>query len=130
MVLWVLFAVLAAAVVWAVTRPLLAAAEAGPGTDSELAVYRDQLAEIEAEEGALATYFVNPHCTFYNLLEPEISALVRRIRDLGHVVLDVHVAQLIALQGRHAAEMGLDEQGQACSGRWSDCGHSVHSSAL
>src|SRR5262245_26060222 len=49
MVLWVLFAVLAAAVVWAVTRPLLAPAEAAPDTDSELAVYRDQLAEIEAE---------------------------------------------------------------------------------
>jgi cytochrome c-type biogenesis protein CcmH len=49
MVLWVLFAVLAAAVVWAVTRPLLAPSTAADATDSELAVYRDQLAEIEAE---------------------------------------------------------------------------------
>lgn len=50
MVLWILFAVLAAAVVWAVTRPLLAEAAAGAApTDSEVAVYRDQLAEIEAE---------------------------------------------------------------------------------
>ena len=50
MVLWVLFAVLAAAVVWAVTRPLLAQAPAEPlADDSEIAVYRDQLAEIEAE---------------------------------------------------------------------------------
>lgn len=43
-----------------------------------------RLAEIEAEEGAVATYFVNPRCTFYNLLEPEISSLVSRIRDCGH----------------------------------------------
>jgi cytochrome c-type biogenesis protein CcmH len=49
MVLWVLFAVLAAAVVWAVTRPLLASGASTIATDSELAVYRDQLAEIEAE---------------------------------------------------------------------------------
>lgn len=50
MVLWTLFAILAAAVVWAVTRPLFAQAPAqAPANDSELAVYRDQLAEIEAE---------------------------------------------------------------------------------
>ena len=49
MVLWVLFAVLAAAVVWAVTRPLLAPGPSSATPDSELAVYRDQLAEIEAE---------------------------------------------------------------------------------
>lgn len=50
MVLWILFAVLAAAVVWAVTRPLLDdRATAGAADDSEIAVYRDQLREIEAE---------------------------------------------------------------------------------
>ncbi len=49
MVLWVLFAVLAAAVVWAVTRPLLAPGPSTATADSELAVYRDQLAEIETE---------------------------------------------------------------------------------
>ncbi|KAB2937481.1 MAG: c-type cytochrome biogenesis protein CcmI [Hyphomicrobium sp.] len=50
MMLWVLFAVLAAAVVWAVTRPLLASTPTTlPTDDGELAVYRDQLAEIEAE---------------------------------------------------------------------------------
>jgi cytochrome c-type biogenesis protein CcmH len=57
MVLWIGFAVLASAVVWAVTRPLLAAREsAAPAPDSELAVYKDQLAEIEAErsEGLIA----------------------------------------------------------------------------
>ncbi|MHC2333172.1 hypothetical protein [Bradyrhizobium sp. USDA 4454] len=44
------------------------------------------LAEIEAEEGAVATYFVNPHCPFHNLLEPQIMALVRRIAGLGHEI--------------------------------------------
>lgn len=43
-----------------------------------------RLAEIEAEEGAVATYFLNPRCVFYNLLEPEIARLVARIRALGH----------------------------------------------
>jgi len=45
-----------------------------------------RLAEIEAAEGIVATYFVNPRCMFYNLLEPEIAALVHRIRDLGHEI--------------------------------------------
>jgi cytochrome c-type biogenesis protein CcmH len=49
MLLWIGFAVLAAAVVWAVTRPLLANDNGTPANDSELAVYRDQLAEIDAE---------------------------------------------------------------------------------
>lgn len=45
-----------------------------------------RLAEIEAESGAVATYFVNPRCAFYNLLEPEILSLVDRIRSLGHEI--------------------------------------------
>jgi cytochrome c-type biogenesis protein CcmH len=50
MLLWIGFAALAAAVTWAVTRPLLARSNgAAPAPDSELAVYRDQLAEIESE---------------------------------------------------------------------------------
>ena len=50
MLLWIGFAVLAAAVVWAVTRPLLANdSGAAAANDFELAVYRDQLAEIETE---------------------------------------------------------------------------------
>jgi cytochrome c-type biogenesis protein CcmH len=50
MVLWIGFAVLAVAVTWAVTRPLLAArADDARDTESELAVYRDQLSEIESE---------------------------------------------------------------------------------
>ena len=43
-----------------------------------------RLAEIEKEEGVVATYFVNPHSAFYNLFEPEIGALLQRILSLGH----------------------------------------------
>jgi Formyl transferase len=45
-----------------------------------------RLAEIEAELGVVATYFVNPRSVFYNLLEPEIEVLLRRIRSLGHEI--------------------------------------------
>ena len=49
MVLFVSFAILAAAVTWAVTRPLLATRDSAPASDPELAVYRDQLSTIESE---------------------------------------------------------------------------------
>ena len=50
MLVWIGFAILAAAVTWAVTRPLLTDADSeAPAPDCELAVYRDQLAEIETE---------------------------------------------------------------------------------
>jgi cytochrome c-type biogenesis protein CcmH len=49
MVLFIGFAVLAAAVTWAVTRPLLAGRTANAPANQELDVYRDQLAEIETE---------------------------------------------------------------------------------
>jgi len=45
-----------------------------------------RLAEIEAREGATATYFVNPRCAFYNLLEPKIAQLLERIKGLGHEI--------------------------------------------
>lgn len=42
------------------------------------------LARIEHEEGVRATYFVNPHCEFYNLLEASQLAIVREMVTLGH----------------------------------------------
>jgi folate-dependent phosphoribosylglycinamide formyltransferase PurN len=44
------------------------------------------LAQIEAEEGVRSTFFLNPHCTYYNLLEPGIAVLTRKIIDLGHAI--------------------------------------------
>lgn len=44
------------------------------------------LAEIEAQEGAQATYFVNPRSAFYNLFEPEIEGLLRALAARGHAI--------------------------------------------
>lgn len=43
-----------------------------------------KLAQIEADKGVRATYFIYPHCEFYNLLEKEIFVLVKDIQKLGH----------------------------------------------
>ena len=51
MVFWILIALLAAAVTYAVTRPLLQpVSDAGNASDADIAVYKDQLAEIDADE--------------------------------------------------------------------------------
>lgn len=44
------------------------------------------LAEIEAEEGIAATYFVQVACEFYNLLSPHGRAVIRRLGALGHEI--------------------------------------------
>lgn len=55
--------------------------------DVDVSMHRAaRLAEIEAEEGAVATYFLNPRSDFYNLLEPEIAALIKRIVAAGHEI--------------------------------------------
>ncbi len=42
------------------------------------------LARIEHEAGVKATYFIYPHCSFYNLFEWEVASRVREIIALGH----------------------------------------------
>lgn len=42
------------------------------------------LAHIEAESGLRSTYFVNPHCEFYNLLEQQQRDCIHQIAELGH----------------------------------------------
>ncbi len=42
------------------------------------------LASIEAEEGIIATYFVNPRSEYYNPFEPSQVHLLKRILGLGH----------------------------------------------
>jgi hypothetical protein len=44
------------------------------------------LAELEAELGAAATYFVMTESVFYNLASPEGEAALGRLRELGHRV--------------------------------------------
>ena len=45
-----------------------------------------QLAEIEVEEGARATYFLMTQSVFYNLASPEGLRALNRLRELGHRV--------------------------------------------
>ncbi|MBA3593216.1 MAG: hypothetical protein H0W47_05395 [Polaromonas sp.] len=44
------------------------------------------LATVEAAEGVRATYFLNPHCEFYNLFERSQYRLVREILEMGHKI--------------------------------------------
>src|SRR5215510_16309039 len=45
-----------------------------------------RLAELEAEAGAAATYFLMTRSVFYNLASPEGETMVARLRELGHRV--------------------------------------------
>lgn len=45
-----------------------------------------RLAQIEHEEGVIATYFLFPRCLYYNLLNPLTHALVMQIIALGHQI--------------------------------------------
>lgn len=42
------------------------------------------LARIEHDAGVKATYFIYPHCPFYNLFDWDIASRVREIIRLGH----------------------------------------------
>jgi hypothetical protein len=42
------------------------------------------LARIEHSLGIRATYFLFPRCLYYNLLHPEVKAIVQEILQLGH----------------------------------------------
>jgi hypothetical protein len=53
--------------------------------DLSLAAALD-LAEVEQELGAAATYFVMTESVFYNLASPEGQRAVARLRELGHQV--------------------------------------------
>lgn len=42
------------------------------------------LARIEQEEGVSSTYFIYPHCHFYNLFDIEVTNCAKEIVALGH----------------------------------------------
>jgi len=46
----------------------------------------ESLARIEFEEGVASTFFINPHCIFYNCLEKSQTDLIRRIISMGHSI--------------------------------------------
>ena len=45
-----------------------------------------RLAQMEAEAGVRATYFLHPHSSFYSLLESSVAAIFRKIASLGHEI--------------------------------------------
>ena len=59
-----------------------------------------RVAELEAEAGAAATYFLMTRSVFYNLASPEGERAVGRLRELGHRV------------GLHALHPHLDLDGR------------------
>ena len=70
----------------------------------------EKLAQIEADAGVRATYFLLPHCHYYNLFEPEIRDGIRRIVKLGHEIglhfdLSFHaIATVTELEARLSME--------------------------
>lgn len=44
------------------------------------------MAELEAGLGIRATYFIQTHCPFYNLLSPGSRDIIHRLRALGHEI--------------------------------------------
>lgn len=55
--------------------------------DVDMSIHASEhLAEIEAEEGVKATYFLLVHSHYYNLFETEIRDRVRHILSLGHAI--------------------------------------------
>jgi hypothetical protein len=45
-----------------------------------------QIAQIEAEEGVIANYFVHLHNPFYNFFDSENFQLLKKIAGLGHLI--------------------------------------------
>lgn len=55
--------------------------------DIDFSVHRAyRLAQIEAEEGIRATYFIHFHSKFYNALEDEVAERISKIQALGHML--------------------------------------------
>lgn len=76
--------------------------------DVDYSVHRAyKLAQIEAEEGVQATYFIWIHSPYYNIFEEEIYRLIKKIADLGHN-LGLHFDY--SFYNQHAETKGIDDQ--------------------
>jgi hypothetical protein len=71
------------------------------------------LARVESEQGICATYFLNPHCEFYNLYEKSQHRLVQEILVLGHDIglhfdaafYEIHNEDMLSVKVRDEAAM-------------------------
>jgi hypothetical protein len=59
-----------------------------------------ELAELESDAGARATYFLMPQSLFYNLASPVGESALARLRELGHAVGLHAVYPRVQLDGR------------------------------
>ena len=69
-----------------------------------------RLAEIEAEEGVTATYFLYIHSEFYNLFEAAIMQYVREIVSLGHDLALHFNARLLNVRSVNELEVQLTRE--------------------
>lgn len=69
-----------------------------------------RMAEIEADLGVKATYFFQLHSEFYNVLEKEVSRIVKQVQAMGHDIglhFDSHYFN-IASEDRLADCLAMD----------------------
>ncbi|HEV7565360.1 MAG TPA: hypothetical protein VGO31_05315 [Microbacteriaceae bacterium] len=72
--------------------------------DVDMSMHRAaKLAQIEADVGVRATYFVHLHSRFYNAFEPEIVQLIAKIANFGHWI-GLHADPQTARPGRDVSD--------------------------
>lgn len=68
------------------------------------------IAEIDAEHGIRATFFILPHSDYYNILELGQTRLIREIKKLGHDIgLHLDVAYHSAVSEAHDLERWISK---------------------
>src|SRR5581483_7904364 len=67
------------------------------------------MADAEASRGLAATYFFRCRSDFYNVFEPTIARLVRRIGEMGHAI-GLHFEADAPCESIDSLEAQLDEQ--------------------
>jgi hypothetical protein len=74
-----------------------------------------KIATIESERGIRATYFVNFHSEFYNLLERGITAVLRNIAAQGHAIGLHFDSHFYGIESEAMLENHLREEAQLLS---------------
>lgn len=76
--------------------------------DIDVSVHRAyRLAQIEAEEGVKATYFVHLHSKFYNAMEDVVMEKLSGILELGHM-LGLHFDPQVYVSRTQSRQQALD----------------------
>lgn len=103
MVFWILVALLSAAVTYVVTRPLLQPlADAADASEADIAVYKDQLAEIDADEarGTISkaeAEAARAEVSRRVLRKPDVAVAAPTSPASQNLVTPIHLAATLAL---------------------------------